>query len=79
MFVIKTMDLYFEINGCTMTYSGRLGDWYTGLGTRTLAPKTHFSSFFFFLLYSNKKDVEVAINDITKHLIILKWLIIQKY
>ena len=34
---------------------------------------------FFFLLYSNKKYVEVAINDITKHLIILKWLIIQKY
>ena len=52
-----------------MTYSGHLGDWYTGLGTQTLAPKTHFSSFFF-LLYSNKKYVEVVINDITKHLII---------
>ena len=77
MFVIKTMDLYFEINGCTMTYSGRLGDWYTSLGTQTLAPKTHFLSFFF-LLYFNKKYVDAGINDITKHLIISKWLIIQK-
>ena len=51
-----------------MAYSGRLGDWYTGLGIQV----------FFFQLYFNKEDIEVAINDFTMHLIISKWLRIQK-
>ena len=37
------------------------------------APKKHFSSFFFQLDF-NKKYLEVAINDLTLHLIISKWL-----
>ena len=55
-----------------MTYSGRLGDWYTSLGTKK-APVSLFFQFYF-----NKKYVEVAINDFTMHLIILKWLRRQK-
>ena len=61
-----------------VTYSGRLGDWYTGWGTQTLAPKKHFLSFFFHLHF-NKKHVEVVINDLAVHLIILKWLRRQKH
>ena len=45
----------------TETYSGSLGNRYTGLGAQTLAPKKQFSSFPF--LYFNKEYVEVAIND----------------
>ena len=55
-----------------MTYSGRLGDWCTSLGTKK-APVSLFFQFYF-----NKKYVEVAINDFTMHLIILKWLRRQK-
>ena len=61
-----------------MTYSDHLGDQYTDLGAQTLAPKNTFQVFFF-QLYFNKKYVEVAINDFTIHLTILKWLRIQKY
>ena len=60
-----------------MTYSGCLGDRYTGLGAQTLAHKKQFSSFLF-QLYFNKKYVKVAINDFTMHLIISKWLRTQK-
>ena len=45
-----------------MAYAGRLGDWYTGLGAQTLAPKKAIFKFSFFL-YFNKKYAEVAIND----------------
>ena len=55
-----------------MTYSGCLGDWYTSLGTKK-APVSLFFQFYF-----NKKYVELAINDFTMHLIILKWLRRQK-
>ena len=55
-----------------MTYSGRLGDWDTSLGTKK-APVSLFFQFYF-----NKKYVEVVINDFTMHLIILKWLRRQK-
>ena len=45
-------------------YSGCLEDWYTSLGDQTQMSKTQlFSSFFY---------VEVAINNFTMHLIILK-------
>ena len=64
-------------NSLTATYSGRLGDRYTGLCAQTLASKKSFSSFLF-QLYFNKKQVEVAINDFTMHLIISKWLTIQR-
>ena len=64
-------------NSLTATYSGRLGDRYTGLGAQTLASKKSFSSFLF-QLYFNKKQVEVAINDFTMRLIISKWLRIQR-
>ena len=55
-----------------MTYSGRLGDWYTSLGTKK-APVSLFFQFYF-----NKKYVKIAISDFTMHLIILKWLRKQK-
>ena len=48
-------------------YSGHLGDRYISLG----AQKALFS-IFLFQWYFNKKYVEVAINDFTMHLIILK-------
>ena len=41
-------------------------------------PKNTFQ-IFFFQLYFNKKYFEVAINDFTMHLIISKWLRIQKW
>ena len=53
----------------SVTHSGRLGDRCNGLGAKTLAPKP---------LYFNKKYVEVAINDFTMHLVISKWIRIQK-
>ena len=53
-----------------VTYSSRLGDRYTGLGTQDLASQNQFSSFL--------PPVEVAINDFTMHLIVSKWLIMQK-
>ena len=34
---------------------------------------------FFFQLYFNERYIEVVINDLTMHLIILKWLRRQKY
>ena len=40
-------------------------------------PKKHFSSFLFSVVFQQKR-VDVAINDFTKHLIILKWLRRQK-
>ena len=52
-------------------YLDHLRDRYTALGTKT----TQFS---FFQLYFNKNCTEVAINDFTIHLIILKWFKIQK-
>ena len=64
-------------NLVTATYSGCFGDRYTGLSAQTLAPKKGYSSFLFQLCF-NKKQVEVAINDFTMHLIISKWLRIQK-
>ena len=38
----------------TVTYSGRLGDWYTGLGAPTLTPERHFSSFLFSVVFQQK-------------------------
>ena len=40
---------------------------------------TNTFQIFFFQYHFNRKYIEVAINDFTKHLIILKWLKIQKY
>ena len=37
-----------------VTYSGRLGDWYTSLGTQTQALKKHFSSFLFSVILQQK-------------------------
>ena len=48
---------------------------YTGI--LVWAPKKFFLSFLF-QLYFNKKFAEVAVNDFIMHLIILKWLRIQK-
>ena len=31
---------------CAVTYPGRLGAWYTSLGTQTLAPKKGFLTFY---------------------------------
>ena len=62
---------------CPVTYSGCLGDRYTSLGPQTLVPKKHFSNFLFSVVL--QQYVEVAINDFTMHLIILKWLKIQNY
>ena len=42
------------IKGHTVTYSGELGDRYTSLGTQTLAPKKHFSSFTFSVVFPQK-------------------------
>ena len=73
-------NVYFH----SVTYSGRLGDQYTGFDTQTLAPKKHFPIFLFlFQLYFSKIYVEVAINDFTMYLIafhnVSKWLRIQKW
>ena len=57
------------------TYSGRLGNQYTSLGTQT--QKALFK--FFSPLYFNKKYVQEEIDDFTMHLIISKWLQGQKY
>ena len=38
----------------TMTYPGRLGDWYTNLGAQILAPKKYFLSFLFVVVYQQK-------------------------
>ena len=51
----------------SVMFSGPLGDQSTSLGTQ----KTLFK-FFFLQLYFNKKYIEVAIDDFTMHLIILK-------
>ena len=58
-------------------YTGCLGDQYTGLGAQTLIPKYHFSSFVLSVVFQ-QKYIEVAINDLTMHLIISKWLKRQK-
>ena len=46
--VFKT---YIFIKG---TYPGRLGGSFTGLGVQTLAPKKHFSSFVFSVVFQQK-------------------------
>ena len=79
MLTFELLSRYLILNNVyTMTYSGRLGDWYIGLGAPTLVAKKHFSRFLF-QLYFNKKYVEVAINDFTMHLIISKLLRRQKF
>ena len=45
-----------------MTYSGSLGDWYTGLFAQTLVSKKHFSSFLFYVVFQ-QKYVEKTTND----------------
>ena len=57
----------------SVTYSGHLGDWCTGLGAQTLAYKKHISSFIFSAVFQ-WKNVEAAIDDFTMHLIISNWL-----
>ena len=52
--------------------SNFLGDWYTGLGAQTLAPKKQFLIFLFLVIFQQK------INTFTMHLIILKWFRRQK-
>ena len=37
-----------------VTYLGRFRDQYTGLGAQTLAPKKHFSSFLFSVVFQQK-------------------------
>ena len=55
----------------SVTYSGHLGDRYTHLDTQK-------ALFKFLQFYFNKKYVEVAVNDLTMHLLISKLLGIQK-
>ena len=43
----------------SVTYPGRLGDRYTGLGAQTPVPKRHFSNFFFSVVFQ-QKNVEVV-------------------
>ena len=47
--VIKIIDQPRKIRefGRAVTYPGRLGAWYTGLGAQTLAPKKAFFNFLF--------------------------------
>ena len=49
----------------TVTYSGHLGDRYTGLAPKLWRPKNTFEVFLFYLCFN--KYVEVAINDFTMH------------
>ena len=61
----------------TVTYSGRLGERYTNLGTQThfwvkKAKKNTFQ-ISFFQLHFNTKYAEVGSNDFTMHLIISNW------
>ena len=39
--------LYFNFSQRSVTYSGRLGDRYTGFLAKTPPPKKHFTSFLF--------------------------------
>ena len=48
------------------TYSGRLTEWSTDLGTKTLALKKQFSGFLFSVVLPQKKYVIVEINDQSK-------------
>ena len=57
----------------SVTYSGCLGDQYTGLVPKLWCSK-NTSQAFFFQLFFNKKYIEVAISYFTMQLIILKWL-----
>ena len=45
-------------------YQGHLVGQYTGLDIQILAPKKHFSSFLFSVVF-NKKYADVAVNDFT--------------
>ena len=56
-----------------VTYSGCLGEQYTGWIPKLWCPKSIFQVLFF-QLHFNKKHVEVAISNSTMHLIISKWL-----
>ena len=56
-----------------VTYSGLLGERYTGLGAQTGAQKKLFK-FSFSVVFQYIKYVEIAINDFTGYLIISKWL-----
>ena len=68
--VIELRDVFYARKG-TGIYPGRLGDRYTGLGTQTLAPKNHSSSFAFSVVCQQKIRWR---NYFTMHLIISKWL-----
>ena len=48
------------------TYLGRLTEWSTDLGTKTLALKKQFSGFLFSVVLPQKKYVIVEINDQSK-------------
>ena len=61
--------------GDPVTFPGCLGD-HTGLGAQTLVLKKNLSSLFSVVL--EQRYVEVAINNFTIHLIILKWFRRQK-
>ena len=59
----------------SVTYSGCLGDQYTGLDTQSLvSPKSIFQVFLFqlYVVKSYKKYVKVVINGFTMHLITSK-------
>ena len=62
----------------TVMYSGCLGDQNIVLGAQTLAPRKHFQVFFFSVVFQQKNILNVAINNFTMHVIISKWLRIQK-
>ena len=61
-----------------VTYSGCLGDWFTGLGAKTFVAKKYFKFSSFSCVCFNKKYVEIMINHFTMRLIILKWFRRQK-
>ena len=53
----------YQAKHWVVTYSGCLGDRYTGFGTQIYRPKNTFQVFFF-QSYFNKKYVEAAITDL---------------
>ena len=78
---------YFGVYWVNGLYNGNYGQWYIQAVWEASIPvwvpklwhaKNTFQVFFF-QLYFSKSYIDVAINDLTKHLIISKWLIRQIY
>ena len=70
-------DLVFMVY-LAVTYSGRLGDRYTGLGAQTLTPKRYFSSFHFSGVFQQKIRWSGDQLFFKMNLIISKWLRMEK-